>query len=365
MQEKVVISKDGQIKPKKSSKIWFIIGTLILFLAGFSVYYLPGNKNNKNSSDSAISKLSSIIVSPTPIPFVELTIPYLRNKTYAGKLGELVVESESQNYTSYLTSYTSDSFRVNGLLTKPSGAVPAGGWPAIVFVHGYIPPAQYDTRTQYADYVNYLARNGFVVFKIDLRGHGNSEGQAGGGYFGADYIADVLNARAALLGSDFVNPNAIGLWGHSMAGNVLLRSFAVKPEIPAVVIWAGAVYSYEDRERYGISDASFQPSANPTGIGRRQRITEAHGEASSGSAFWKEMAPTNFLKDLKGAIEIHHAVNDTVVNVGYSRDLMKLLDETSVPHELHEYQSGGHNITGAAFNTAMQRTVSFFKKYLQ
>jgi hypothetical protein len=39
------------------------------------------------------------------------------------------------------------------------------------------------------------------------------------------------------------------------------------------------------------------------------------------------------------------------------------LDKTQVPHELFEYPSGGHNITGASFATAMQRTVEFFRTH--
>ena len=43
---------------------------------------------------------------------------------------------------------------------------------------------------------------------------------------------------------------------------------------------------------------------------------------------------------------------------------MTLLDKTNVPHELFEYPSGGHNISGTSFSIAMERTVAFFKKYL-
>ncbi|GIW57415.1 MAG: hypothetical protein KatS3mg083_360 [Candidatus Dojkabacteria bacterium] len=47
-----------------------------------------------------------------------------------------------------------------------------------------------------------------------------------------------------------------------MAGNILLRSMAVKPDIPAIVIWAGAVYSYVDMQKYGIQDLSYRPPQN-------------------------------------------------------------------------------------------------------
>ncbi len=215
-------------------------------------------------------------------------------------------------------------------------------------------------------YVDYLARNGFVVFKIDLRGHGDSEGEAGGGYFGSDYVVDTLNAYAALQSADFVNPKAVGMWGHSMAGNILLRSFVVKPDIPAVVIWAGAVYSYVDRDKYGINDNSYRPPGLSTNTqNRRQQLQQQYGSPSATSVFWKQVIPTNYLNDLNGAIQIDHAIDDDVVNIGYSRDLISLLDKTKVVHELNEYPSGGHNIEGVSFMQAMQKTVEFFKKYLQ
>ena len=224
----------------------------------------------------------------------------------------------------------------------------------------------YETTGQYADYVDYLARNGFVVFKIDLRGHGNSEGEAGGGYYGSDYVVDTLNARAALESSDFVNPKNIGLWGHSMAGNIVLRSMAARPEIPAGVIWAGAVYTYVDMAKYGIQDNSYRPPITNTQRQRaRRELFEKYGSPSAQSSFWRLVAPTTYLNDLKGAIQLNHAVDDDVVNVGYSRDLVELLDRTSVPHEIKEYDSGGHNISGQNFALAMENTVNFFKKYLK
>lgn len=302
---------------------------------------------------------------PTPLPFVQMTVPYLRSREYTSKIGPMENIGDNGVYTSYLTSYQSDGLKINGLLTIPDGAAQTK-YPAIVFVHGYIPPTEYVTTERYVAYVDYLARNGFVVFKIDLRGHGNSEGKAGGGYFGSDYVVDALNAYAALQVADFVNPKAVGMWGHSMAGNILLRSFAARPTIPAVVIWAGAVYSYEDQIKYGIHDNSYRPQDLQNRSNNSRRLLfEKVGSPSASSPFWNQVAPTNYLNDLKGAIEIHHAQDDDVVNIGYSRDMVALLDKTLVPHEYYEYPTGGHNITDPSFSLAMQRTVEFFKKYLR
>lgn len=297
-------------------------------------------------------------------PFQEMTIPFLRQRTYESSLADLQPLDEKSTYRSYLTSYQSDGLRINGLLTQPTGEQPAGGWPAIVFVHGYIAPSVYRTQERYVDHVDYLARNGFVVFKIDLRGHDQSEGEASGAYYSADYVIDTLHAYAALADSDFVNPEKIGLWGHSMAGNIVLRSLAAQPEIPAVVIWGGAGFSYEDLRTYQISDSSYRPPTSPARQRRRDELFNTHGQFQTESQFWKDVAPTNFLSDVQGSIALHHATNDDVVDVRYSRDLNQLLDQTAIDHEFYEYAQGGHNISGASFTEAMQRTVDFFRRTL-
>ncbi len=309
--------------------------------------------------------LNSSVAEVTPMPFYEITIPYFRGRIYKSSIGELEKIGDNGSYDMFLTDYDSDGFKINALLTIPNGEAPEGGWPAIVFVHGYIPPGQYVTTERYGDYVDYLANNEFVVFKIDLRGHGDSEGKAGGSYYGSDYVIDILNAYGALQSSNFVNKKKIGLWGHSMAGNIVLRSLASKPEIPAAVIWAGAGFSYVDLQKYQIRDASYHPLPSDTERARRQRlIFELYGRPTAESSFWKQVAPTNYLNDLKGAIQLDHAVDDETVDIGYSRDLNSLLDKTSVPHEFYEYPNGGHNISGNNFTLAMQRTVEFFKRYL-
>lgn len=355
---------------------WWIIGFGILavsFIGGAALWQskqLPASAPVPNAPQETQSNrrgaeqfLTQMGLKPTPMPYAELTIPALRERTYTSQLSELRQVRQSSTYTTFLTAYDSDGFRINGLLTQPTGEPPANGWPAIVFIHGYIPPDEYRTQEKYVEYVDYLARNGFVVFKIDLRGHGDSEGEAAGAYYSTDYVIDALNARAALQAAEFVDTDRVGLWGHSMAGNVVLRSVAVRPDIPAAVIWAGAVFTYEDFAKYRIQDNSYQPPSSPTpSRQRRQAILEMYGEVSLDSPFWQQVSPKQYLGDLQTRIQLHHAVNDDVVDIGYSRDLAPLLEQSGVEHELHEYSSGGHNISGGSFSTAMRRTVEFFQK---
>lgn len=346
-----------------------IIIIVALSIGAIAVSFLVLQSAPKtDQSETVIEKIDDVVSapSPEPTPFESLTIPYLRNREYDSRLATLREYSTNASYGSFLTSYDSEGFRVNGLLTVPTGEVPDGGFPAIVFVHGYIAPTIYKTTERYTSHVDYLARNGFVVFKIDLRGHGESEGLAMGAYYSGDYVIDVLNARAALSASDFVNKDKIGLWGHSMAGNVVLRSMVSDQNIPASVIWAGAVYTYQDMQEFGIDDNSYRP---PTGDSERQRkrdeLRNAHGSFEAGDKFWKQVVPTNYLEGVSGALQIHHAIDDGVVDIGYSRNLDEVLNGTGINHELVEYSSGGHNITGSSFARAMQSTVEFFNTNLK
>jgi len=324
----------------------------------FTLLFLPLTQQVGNISTDVSTTAQSFA-------FQELTIPYLREQEYESSLNDLERLSDSPNYTSYLTSYTSEGLKINGLLTVPDGEVPVGGFPAIVFVHGYIPPTTYRTTEKYVAYVDNLARNGLVVFKIDLRGHGSSEGEPGGAYYSSDYVIDTLNAYSALQNFESVNPEKIGLWGHSMAGNVTTRAISVKKDIPAVVVWGGAGFTYSDFLDLGIGDNSYRPPTNNTERARKRRqLTEYYGVFNPDSWFWKQVPFVNYLDGVTTKLQLHHAVDDNVVNVEYSRNLDKVLDSTDIDHELFEYSSGGHNITSPAFNTAMQRTVAFFKSSL-
>lgn len=336
---------------------------VLLLVLGFVFSYFLLKKNYPTDDRSQNRSVDNGSVKE--FPFQELTVPYLRDKKYSSNLGELKPYKTSSNYTSYLTSYDSDGLKINGLITIPNNDK-TKKHPAIVFVHGYIAPSIYKTTEKYVEYVDYLAKNGYVVFKIDLRGHGESEGEATGAYYSGDYIIDTLNAYKALENSEFVDAKNIGLWGHSMAGNVTLRTFAAKPQIPAVAIWGGAGFTYTDLLEYRISDNSYRPpQQNTDRQRRREELRKLYGDFDPNSDFWKKVTPSSYLSDLKGSLALFHSADDNVVSVEYSRNLKKLLDVSEVNNEYHEYKSGGHNIANPSFSQAMETTVKFFDKYLK
>jgi dipeptidyl aminopeptidase/acylaminoacyl peptidase len=295
----------------------------------------------------------------------DLTIAALREREIVAS--DILLEEalpNGTNYARYIASYQSEGLKIYGLLTIPFGNVPEGGFKAIVFNHGYIPPDSYVTTERYVAYVDALAQAGFVVFKIDMRGHGESEGEPMGSYFSPAYTIDAISALRSLQRMNIIDPDGIGMWGHSMAGNLVLRAMLVEPAVKAGVIWAGAVYSYDDFERYSITDTSFVRVPDSPGQRRSRAIFETYGRPDTTQPFWRAVSLTANIDYLENPVQIHHAVNDDVVNIAYSRDLAAVLRTAGKTYEYYEYDSGGHNIGSPAFETAMQRTIAFFRAYL-
>jgi len=295
---------------------WF--GT-ILFSGIVALFVFANHANQKDNQPITGTKqqiaeqFATLKPESAKDPFDSMTIPYLREREYESQIGEMKLYREYPNYTSYLTNYMSDGNKINALLTIPK---PEGPHPAIVFVHGYIAPSIYQTTEKYVEYVDYLARSGFVVFKIDLRGHGSSEGLPTGSYYSGDYVIDTLNAYSALQNLESVDPKQVGLWGHSMAGNITFRSMVAKQNIPAVVIWAGAGFTYDDLQAYRIMDTSYRPPSTNTEVSeRRARLRELHGEFDSSDSFWQQVTPINYLEGVQGAIQLNHSVDDNVVSI--------------------------------------------------
>ena len=336
-----------------------------------------GTPQSENTPAPALSATTSstptVSALPSPTPFSlgeELTIRYLRELEIAGS--EITFHERLANgpgYRRHLVSYQSEGNQIYGLLMVPLENVPEGGFKAVVFNHGYIPPTQYKTTERYEAYVNYLARSGFVVFKIDYRGHGRSEGQPSGSYFSPGYTIDAVAALKSLQTLDYVDPQGIGMWGHSMAGNLVLRAMLIESEIQAGVIWSGAVYSYEDFVQLGISDFSYRPPPTPDDGGedyrrRSREIIETHGRPDLSSAYWKEVALTEHLEHLSSPVQIHHAENDPVVNIAYAVGLASALQDQGKEYEFYRYEGGEHNLISPYFDRAMLRTVEFFRENL-
>jgi dipeptidyl aminopeptidase/acylaminoacyl peptidase len=292
------------------------------------------------------------------IPESSMAIETLRTRVYPAS--ELTIEQTLEpgaNYERHIAYYSSDGFRIYGLLTVPNEAMPEGGYPAVLFLHGYIPPDTYVTTADYVATQDGLARSGFVTFKPDMRGHGRSEGEATGAHFSETYVVDSLNALSALEVYDQVNPGRIGIWGHSNGGLIGLRMIAVTDRAKAAVFWAGVVGSYVDMLETYIPRISFLQRLSPP-------VVEEFSLPSENPEYWNTIDPFFYLDDIATPVQLHHGNSDSSVPVELSISLNNALLAAGKEVELFQYPGMDHNFFGEAFNDAMSRTVEFFRERL-
>lgn len=343
-----------------------ILVLIIIFtVLGVGTFYVLKNSPSspfetaKNAIQEQIIKLAT-----NPLQIAEM-----RKKDYPGS--EITIEQElaqGANYKQYVTSYKSDGLKIYALLTVPIGKVPEGGFPVIVFNHGYIPPEQYRTTERYVAYVGTFARSGYVVFKPDYRGHGSSEGRPEGGYYSPAYTTDVLNALASVKKYKDVNPEKIGMWGHSMGGSLTLRSMVISKDIKAGVIWGGVVGTYDDLMNHWRRRTPFTPSpreSSTSGRPGRAELIKQFGDLKTNPEFWHSIDPNYFLEDISGPIQLHHGLNDEEVPWEFSDVLKNGLEKAGKSVEYYTYPYGDHNISSPNFEVAIGRSVEFFDKYLK
>ncbi len=295
-----------------------------------------------------------------------LTIESLRNGEYPGS--DLAIEkslNSGSNYSQYIAFYKSEGLKIYGLLTVPNGESPEGGWPAIVFNHGYIPPDEYKTTERYVSYLDGFARNGYIVFKPDYRGHGQSEGEPSGAYGSNNYTVDVLNALASLKKYSGVNPEKIGMWGHSLGGFLTLRSMVVSKDIKAGVIWAGVVASYPDLLNNWRRRNFSPPPGIPAGARRwRDVLVEKYGTPEQNPNFWNSISANAYLSKISGPIQLHHGIADASVPFEFSQKLEEQIKQAGKEVEYYSYPENDHNLS-QSFGTVMQRSIEFFDRYLK
>ncbi len=322
--------------------------------------------SNQDSSMVRQTDYGGPVNEPNP-----LSIEYMRKQEYSES--DIVIEQTlppGSNYNRYIASYQSDGLKIYALLTVPQEEKPTTGWPVIIFNHGYIQPEQYRTTEKYVAYTDAFARNGYIVFKSDYRGHGNSEGKPEGAYYSPGYTIDILHAVSSIKKYTDADPDRIGMWGHSMGGMITLRSMVVTKDIRAGEIWAGVVASYEDLTNNwrhpDLNLRPFVPSQREQASRRpgRQTLIDKYGDFKTNPQFWQSISPISFVKDISGPIQLQHGSGDEEVPLLFSQKLEEALKNVNKPVELYIYEGDNHNISNN-LSVALQRSVQFFDNYVK
>lgn len=297
---------------------------------------------------------------PTPGPYAGLLIEDLVNRSYGGGRLEILETLAINSYfTRTLITYPSDGLEIAGFLNSPRRPPETWGgelYPVVIALHGYIEPEIYQTVDYTTGYADTLARAGFIVLHPNLRGYPPSG--EGDNRFRVGMAIDVLNlielikSQAGEPGPlEKANPQAIGLWGHSMGGGISIRVMTVNPGVRAVVLYGSM--SGDDQKNSERIYTYF--SSGQRSIEEIQAPPEVVGRIS----------PINYLERVTAAVSIHHGKNDPDVPLAWSVDLCRRLTLLGKPVECFTYPEQGHTFHGDGDILFMQRTVQFFDKWLR
>ena len=292
----------------------------------------------------------------------------MRSRDYPGssiKIEETLVPASG--YNRYIASYKSDGLKIYALLLVPKGDKPQNGWPVVILNHGYIIPGKYTPDGNYIPYADAFAKNGYIVFKPNFRGHGKSDGVPTSSYYSPDYAVDDLNAIASIKKYPAADPTKIGVWGHSMGGNITLRDLVVDTTgIKAAVIWGGVVGSYNDIMFNWQNRVSYKPNAEDLFLRNKNMdlLINLYGTPATNPDFWNSCDPTYFLEDITAPIQIDVGLADNQVPPDFSKGLFYKLKMIGKTAEYYEYPGANHDIN-QGFDLAMKRTIDFFNRYLK
>jgi pimeloyl-ACP methyl ester carboxylesterase len=138
-----------------------------------------------------------------------------------------------------LTTYEDVSFTTADGLTLVGWYVPSRNGAAIIALHG-----SGGNRMATLDHGAMLARHGYGVLLLDLRGHGNSGGHVALGW---DANLDIDAALAYLRIRPDVDPQRIGALGLLMGGEVAMQAAAHTERLKAVASDGAGARAIGDR----------------------------------------------------------------------------------------------------------------------
>jgi len=127
---------------------------------------------------------------------------------------------------------------LSGTLTLPHGVDRA---PAVILISGSGPQDRDETIVDHKPFwviADHLSRNGIAVLRFDDRGVGESKGNHAAAT-SLDFASDVRSLFQFLQSHERIDPERIGLCGHSEGGLIAPMVAAREPQVAFVILMAG------------------------------------------------------------------------------------------------------------------------------
>lgn len=286
----------------------------------------------------------------------DLSIESFSKKEFSGTdftVGEVLVRNSA--YARYYITYQSGELKISGIMNVPTGE---GPYPVLFLNHGYIDPAVYTNGRGLKREQDYLARQGYVVVHSDYRNHAASDDDPDADlHLRFGYAEDVVNGVLALRAANFsyVDPERVGMLGHSMGGGVAYLIAAAQPElIDAFVLFAPV--SADVRDNFEKWTRSRPEVA--------KKIIEKYGTPSESPAFWDGVSPITQFEKISVPVLIQHGTLDDSTPIEWSEKALAALRAAGRNAHMDTYPGEPHEFL-SAWPTVMRRTTAFFDEHVK
>ena len=241
------------------------------------------------------------------------------------------------------TLQTADNTTLHYRLYKPTKI--EGKHPVIVYLYGG-PIAQMVTNRwggQRGLLMQHWVSKGYVVFTVDNRGS-NYRGKAFEDpifkKMGSIEVDDQVEGVKFLRTLPYVDPDRIGVYGHSYGGYMALMTMFkagdyFKAGVSGAPVTDWLLYDTHYTERY---------------MGNPKEVPQAYENSS--------VFP--YAKDLKGPLLIYHGMADDNVLYKHSTKLYKHLQDNAQTFEVMDYPGKKHSIRGKNTGIHLYKTITGF-----
>lgn len=341
----------------KSKLVWVVF--IILILQSIFIVYKFGIFNNI----TVLNPLVSVNLTPTPRPLEKYSFENLKSRSYAGSKIEFgQVLNDRPDLTSQMFYFTSDGKKVSGLITYPKNSIKA---PVIVLIRGFVDQTIYETGVGSKHIGEELAKNGFLTLSPDFLGYGESASPS------AQPIEErfetyttVLNLLSSVkfLNQSFnkanlpvsVNPENVGIWGHSNGGHIALSILEISGANYPTVLWAPVSKPFPYSILYYTDEYED--------LGKKLRKVVADFEKEYDA---DKYSLTSYFDWINAPIIIQQGDADEAVPRKWSDELYKTLkilkkDVTYLP-----YPGEDHNFSQGHWSDIVRKDIVFYQKNFQ
>ncbi|HEX2994207.1 MAG TPA: alpha/beta fold hydrolase [Anaerolineales bacterium] len=350
---------DGSSTPSPASNV----PTYFPTVPGFTTQ-LPASRLPKAVASPALTVVpptSTFTALPQPTPtspidpaaYEPYTIDALRNRTYGGGSLEVVETMEDNDlFTRYLIRYPSDDLTVYGFINVPKGD---GPFPVIVAIHGLVDPVTYQTLDYTTNALDILTRYGYIVIHPNLRGYPPSDD--GDNLFRVGMAVDVLNLLAMVKSGSgpeelFAKaiPENIGLWAHSMGGNIALRVLTVSPDIKVAVLFA-SMSGDDQKNSELLSGSSLRGPTSQTELETPPEIVQ-------------RISPSSYYGYITAAVQLQHGRVDQTIPIAWAEETCAALKAAQVETECIYYPTEDHTFRSRVADQVQFEMSDFYATYL-